>query len=351
MIVQMRTLCTCFSVLQGPKGGLFCYLKGNPVRPPISGTWSETFHSLNRSYQGSGSFKPVGSNSYRSSSANQIGSERNKRSITTGVEPSICEGIKDHDGQEKIECGESQRLVPIIVFDIETTGFSRKTDRLIEIAFRDLRGGDNSTFVSLVNPGRYVGNDDIHGITTAMANRPENPRFKELIPTILHYIKSRQIPSLPVLLVAHNAYSFDVPFLKYEFGLCSEEIPSDWLFLDTLPLAKELKKLDGPKQQTLTKFNLLAMREYYEIPLEDLYLDFEEHDEDDEPLEEFPCPFCSDDFDIIGLCCHIDDEHPVEAKNGVCPVCGMRVGIDMVGHIASQHGQFFKISLHLKFLC
>jgi hypothetical protein len=23
-------------------------------------------------------------------------------------------------------------------------------------------------------------------------------------------------------------------------------------------------------------------------------------------------------FDIVGLCCHIDEEHPMEAKNGVC---------------------------------
>ncbi|KAF5206997.1 Dehydration-induced [Thalictrum thalictroides] len=76
----------------------------------------------------------------------------------------------------------------------------------------------------------------------------------------------------------------------------------------------------------------------------DLYLGFEEIDADDEHRVEFPCPFCTEDFDIIGLCCHIDDEHPVEAKNGICPVCGMTVGMDMVGHIAMQHGQFFKIS-------
>ncbi|URE40220.1 hypothetical protein MUK42_17980 [Musa troglodytarum] len=50
----------------------------------------------------------------------------------------------------------------------------------------------------------------------------------------------------------------------------------------------------------------------------DLYLGFEELDGgEDDPRAEFPCPFCSEDFDIVGLCCHIDDEHPVEAKNGV----------------------------------
>ena len=32
---------------------------------------------------------------------------------------------------------------------------------------------------------------------------------------------------------------------------------------------------------------------------------------------DFPCPFCSEDFDIGCLCCHIDDEHPDEAF-GVC---------------------------------
>ncbi|KAF5739896.1 protein DEHYDRATION-INDUCED 19 3 [Tripterygium wilfordii] len=70
----------------------------------------------------------------------------------------------------------------------------------------------------------------------------------------------------------------------------------------------------------------------------DMYMVFEEVDGDDDIREEFPCPFCSEYFDIVGLCCHIDDEHPMEAKNGVCPVCALRVGIDMVAHITLQHG-------------
>ncbi|KAG8648298.1 hypothetical protein MANES_09G174600v8 [Manihot esculenta] len=48
----------------------------------------------------------------------------------------------------------------------------------------------------------------------------------------------------------------------------------------------------------------------------DMFIGFEEIDGDDDIREEFPCPFCSEYFDIVGLCCHIDDEHPVEAKNG-----------------------------------
>ncbi|GKU85386.1 hypothetical protein SLEP1_g65 [Rubroshorea leprosula] len=78
----------------------------------------------------------------------------------------------------------------------------------------------------------------------------------------------------------------------------------------------------------------------------DLFLGggYEEVDRDDDSKAEFLCPFCAENFDIVGLCCHIDEEHPVEAKNGVCPVCGKRVGMDFVGHITMQHGSFLKIS-------
>lgn len=49
----------------------------------------------------------------------------------------------------------------------------------------------------------------------------------------------------------------------------------------------------------------------------EMLMGFEEIDADEDIREEFRCPFCSEYFDIVGLCCHIDDEHPVEAKNGV----------------------------------
>ncbi|MQM03544.1 hypothetical protein Taro_036323 [Colocasia esculenta] len=77
----------------------------------------------------------------------------------------------------------------------------------------------------------------------------------------------------------------------------------------------------------------------------DPYMECEEVDGgEDESRAEFACPFCAEEFDIVGLCCHIDDEHPEEAENGVCPVCEARVGMDMVGHITMQHANFFKIS-------
>ena len=49
----------------------------------------------------------------------------------------------------------------------------------------------------------------------------------------------------------------------------------------------------------------------------DLCIDFEEIEEDDELKTEYPCPYCSEDFDLLGLCCHIDEEHHLEAGHGV----------------------------------
>ena len=75
----------------------------------------------------------------------------------------------------------------------------------------------------------------------------------------------------------------------------------------------------------------------------DMFMGFDENEGDEDIREEFLCPFCSEYFDIVGLCCHIDEEHPMEAKNGVCPVCALRVGVDMVAHITLQHGNIFKM--------
>ncbi|KAG7026334.1 Protein DEHYDRATION-INDUCED 19-like 7 [Cucurbita argyrosperma subsp. argyrosperma] len=51
--------------------------------------------------------------------------------------------------------------------------------------------------------------------------------------------------------------------------------------------------------------------------------------EDENSRAEFLCPFCAEDFDIVGLYCHVDEEHQVEVKNAVCPLCTKKVGMDI----------------------
>ncbi|KAL9239045.1 hypothetical protein vseg_013400 [Gypsophila vaccaria] len=74
----------------------------------------------------------------------------------------------------------------------------------------------------------------------------------------------------------------------------------------------------------------------------DEYVDYEENEEDYEVEVDYSCPFCTEDFDIVGLLCHIEEDHFDEAKKGVCPVCDTIVGRDLVEHIALQHENVYK---------
>ncbi|KAL4583149.1 hypothetical protein LXL04_007714 [Taraxacum kok-saghyz] len=69
----------------------------------------------------------------------------------------------------------------------------------------------------------------------------------------------------------------------------------------------------------------------------------EETDNDWRP--EYLCPFCAEDFDIVGLCCHIDEEHTVQAKNGVCPICAKRVGTGLVKRRLRRGGSNSTLSI------
>ncbi|KAL9347920.1 hypothetical protein Peur_059286 [Populus x canadensis] len=83
--------------------------------------------------------------------------------------------------------------------------------------------------------------------------------------------------------------------------------------------------------------------------LSDLCIDFEDIEEEDDDLRtEYPCPYCSDDFDLVELCFHIDEEHYLEAKSGVCPVCFTKVGMDIVDHITTEHRTIYKSLQKLK---
>ncbi|XP_072998163.1 exonuclease DPD1, chloroplastic/mitochondrial-like [Typha latifolia] len=224
-----------------------CNLRSLTTRVEVKNQRSETSksHSINLNLHGGavGSFEKINSNK----------SEHHE-----------FKSIQCYNLQEKLSDNKIDRPATILVFDIETTGFSRENERIIEFALRDLLGGKNSTFQTLINPEKVVSNAYIHGINTYMVNRPDVPRFKELVPVLLQYVRSRQMAGKPVVWVAHNGRRFDVPFFIKEFQRCSAEIPSDWLFVDTLPLARQLVNPDGSK---LGSSSLKALREHYDIPL------------------------------------------------------------------------------------
>ncbi|TXG71646.1 hypothetical protein EZV62_000225 [Acer yangbiense] len=90
----------------------------------------------------------------------------------------------------------------------------------------------------------------------------------------------------------------------------------------------------------------------------DLYLGggYEETEHgDDESGALFLCPFCAEDFDIVGLCCHIDEDHPIEAKNGVSFWCALfaRRGWERILLAISpcNMGTFLKYPFAVDFTC
>lgn len=282
----MKTPPMCFSIFEVPRNGIHT----------LANFGWESFHRVNRTCGNSSSFRSLiskangleGGYSRRwigrpasTKIERKIENTQNRKpttirqqildeAVSTSAALSISETkvskLQICDIEEKIaENQDLAKLVTVIVFDIETTGFSRENERIIEIALQDLDGGENSTFQTLVNPGRYVPNSHVHGITTNMVCRPGVPRMEELVPILLQYVKSRQKPSGYVLFVAHNARSFDVPFLVNEFTRCSVDLPANWMFLDTLLLARELLKSEGLKVSSGT--SLQDLRKKYDIPL------------------------------------------------------------------------------------
>ncbi|CAL1407597.1 unnamed protein product [Linum trigynum] len=279
----MRAFPMCFSSLQSPRYGIHS----------LSSLWQDSFHRSSNKHGSHRRFNVISSKpneleggysrrwirSKTTETRKTIATSHNKileeeaaaaastSSATTlrvvnktELNELLAFGSACDISQQLAESKDLHKLVTVIVFDLETTGFSRQFDRIIEIAFRDLGGGENSTFETLVNPERLIPNSHVHGINYYMVTRPGVPTMKELIPIMVQYIESRRKKGGYVLLVAHNGRTFDVPFLKSEFERCSFRIPHDWLFFCTLGLARQHFK--G------SKVSLEAMKESLEIKLE-----------------------------------------------------------------------------------
>ncbi|KAI7731591.1 hypothetical protein M8C21_015193 [Ambrosia artemisiifolia] len=76
----------------------------------------------------------------------------------------------------------------------------------------------------------------------------------------------------------------------------------------------------------------------YRLPVGS-YIDLEdsEEEEEEESNLELVCPYCSEGFDALGLCVHLEDQHPLEIKLGVCPLCATDLGRNMISHLIIQH--------------
>jgi DNA polymerase-3 subunit epsilon len=105
-----------------------------------------------------------------------------------------------------------------IFLDTETTGLSPKAGhRVIEIGCVEMenRRLTGNHFHYYLNPDREIdpGAQAVHGITSAFL--ADKPRFKEILDSLLAYVKDAEI-------IIHNA-DFDLGFLDSELARCGKK--------------------------------------------------------------------------------------------------------------------------------
>jgi DNA polymerase-3 subunit epsilon len=137
-----------------------------------------------------------------------------------------------------------------IFFDTETTGTNPKTGRIVELAAYDAARG--TSFEMLINPGMPIPPETtlIHQITDSMVQ--DAPNFAEVAKKFLEFCEG------DITLIGHNADGFDTPFLLNEFARNDMQMPSDWMFIDSLKWSRRYRK-------DLPRHSLQFLRQTYGI--------------------------------------------------------------------------------------
>ena len=158
-----------------------------------------------------------------------------------------CEAYYINDVDDKIVVKGHKEMSldeEYVSFDLETTGLSNLTDKIIEIgAVRMKNGQEIERFQTFVNPGQPLRKEivDLTGITDAMLK--DAPELTDIFPKFLEFVGDR-------VLVAHNA-DFDTGFIRQACKQLGYEYT--YTSVDTLVLSQNLMP-----QLNRHKLNLVA---------------------------------------------------------------------------------------------
>lgn len=154
-------------------------------------------------------------------------------------------------GTGRTEKNESFYISDYVVFDLETTGISARTDAVVEISAVKVRDGKVADeFSSLVNPERPIPfrASAVNGITDSMVRNC--PVFETVLADFLEF--TGRDP-----LVGHNISSFDMKFISRDaMRYWGKTIGNP--VIDTLPLARKVLP-------QLSHYKLTDLAEYYGI--------------------------------------------------------------------------------------
>ena len=139
----------------------------------------------------------------------------------------------DHVDYPFTNCGmrEAPYARDFIVLDVETTGFSPRDDKVVEVSALKIRDGVETRFSTLVNPRRRIPEKakGVNNITDDMA--ASAPIFDAILPDLDAFLD----PALPI--VGHNILS-DLRFLWWEYHDAGQEM-APRKFIDTYKMAKK----------------------------------------------------------------------------------------------------------------
>jgi DNA polymerase-3 subunit alpha (Gram-positive type) len=112
-----------------------------------------------------------------------------------------------HAREHLLGKGSELEQIPLIIFDLETTGLDPVKNEIIEIGAMKIESGEiKGIFNKLINPGSPLTSEivNITGITDEMLK--DAPKIKDVLPGFLEFIGQSS-------LIAHNA-DFDMSFIR-----------------------------------------------------------------------------------------------------------------------------------------
>ena len=203
-----------------------------------------------------------------------------------------CEGYYVNDVDDRIVVHGQKNMTfdqEFVAFDLETTGLSSRTDRIIEIGAVVMKNGQEvDRFQTFVDPERKLDRKivDLTGITDDMLVGA--PKIEEVLPKFLKFIGDR-------VLVAHNS-DFDTGFIRAECARLGYEY--NFTAVDTLILSQNL-------MPQLGKFKLNIVSSALSLP------DFTHHRAGDDALT---CGLI-----MTKLAQMLEEEHDIHSLQNINP--------------------------------
>ena len=203
-----------------------------------------------------------------------------------------CEGYYVNDVDDRIVVHGTKDMTfdqEFVAFDLETTGLSSRTDRIIEIGAVILKDGKEvDRFQTFVDPERPLDRKivELTGITDEMLKGA--PKIEEVLPKFLEFVGDR-------VLVAHNS-DFDTGFVRGECNRLGYEY--NLTAADTLILSQNLLS-------HLNKFKLNIVSNALSLP------DFTHHRAGDDAMT---CGLI-----MHRLCQKLEEEHDIHNLQAINP--------------------------------